>query len=393
MIRFWLPAALLCLLLSCTRSSPDPAAGDILSETASGETPQVLPDAILRAGEYPLWFQVSETGPVLLDSIADAQFSRALIPWPLATHITGILARGDELLMAVNREGFLRFSPRDQNDGIGVFRFSGGEFWRRYTVGAFVLFEGKPAALLYRDGRFLDSPAEPPQPRVWTFNRESAEPEGLDIPALDQFPPADGWEADTLRFGSDGLWYYRVLKPNEPHPDIRLFHTASLRQPGKAVSLGDFQNSALPEPLHAAPAPLKELLETAVAMTGAASVQVISPEFPQQRIFAGKASGSGLLAYYRPGSVDDPLVVAILPNGQGVYLSPHSAARDDTVKPESRLFTLPSLPEGFVYTGIGLAGGGPATTLFAVWEEQEEYSTGAAGFMVLRMPPMESDTE
>jgi hypothetical protein len=36
--------------------------------------------------------------------------------------------------------------------------------------------------------------------------------------------------------------------------------------------------------------------------------------------------------------------------------------------------------EGFCYTGIGMCG----DTIFASWEEQEEYSIGAAGFMVIR---------
>jgi hypothetical protein len=44
-----------------------------------------------------------------------------------------------------------------------------------------------------------------------------------------------------------------------------------------------------------------------------------------------------------------------------------------------RRFSLPPLPEDFVYTGIGLAG----DTVFASWEEQDGYSIGAAGFMVL----------
>ena len=45
-----------------------------------------------------------------------------------------------------------------------------------------------------------------------------------------------------------------------------------------------------------------------------------------------------------------------------------------------RRFSLPALPEGFVYTGIGMI----ANTVFASWEEQEGYSIGAAGFMVIR---------
>jgi hypothetical protein len=41
---------------------------------------------------------------------------------------------------------------------------------------------------------------------------------------------------------------------------------------------------------------------------------------------------------------------------------------------------LPALPEGFVYTGFAWLG----DTLFAAWEEQEDYSIGAAGFMAVK---------
>jgi len=42
--------------------------------------------------------------------------------------------------------------------------------------------------------------------------------------------------------------------------------------------------------------------------------------------------------------------------------------------------SLPPLPEGFVYTGVGRVG----DSLFASWEEQEDFSIGAAGFVVIR---------
>jgi hypothetical protein len=325
---------------------------------------------VLRAGEYPLWFQLSEAGPALLDSIEDARLSAPLVPWPLAAHIPYMLARGDELLMAVNRDGFLRLGPWGVEGETGLFRVSGGEFWRRYTVGAFVLFEGKPAALLYRDDRFLDSGAELPNPRAWTFSTEAAGPLELDIPALDQFPPDEGWDADTVRPGPGGFWYYRLRKGG-PRPEMRLLRTVSLLLPGEEASLGEFQNSALPEPLEAAPAPLGELL--AAVLAGAGTVSVVSPEFPARRLF-GAGSGPGFLAYYRNGA-DGPLAVAILPDGRGMYLTLNA----DRVT-EQEPFTLPALPGGFVYTGIGLAAG----VLCAVWEEQEEFNTGAAGFMVLQ---------
>ncbi|MDR1252671.1 MAG: hypothetical protein LBK62_10990 [Treponema sp.] len=368
MRRSLLAVFLLCLF-SCARSG---------TESVTGLTrygPQ--PIAVLQAGEYPLWFQLTGTGPVLLDSIEDARFSTALIPWPAALHIRFMLAREDELVMAVNRDGFLRLAPWDES-GAGLYHLPGGEFWRRYTVGALVMFEEKPAALLYRDDRFLDSNARFPQPRVWTFGPESSVPEGLDIPALDLFPPDEGWDADTLRLGPDGFWYYRVLKQDGPQPESRLLRAADLGQPGDPVSIGTFQNSALPEPKSAAPAPLRELLDAAARDAWAL---VISPDFPQSRSFTGSGqTGPGLLAYYRTGAAEDGkdiLAAAILPDGQGIYLS------DAVEGPQP--FSLPSLPEGFVYTGIGFAAG----TLFAAWEEQEEYNIGAAGFMVIRMPAAE----
>ena len=380
----FLPLALAGILCSCGRHSRAESVADAVQPEPA---PALQPLAVLQAGEYPLWFQFSETGPVLLESIAGAQLSAALVPWPLAAYVPGILVAGDELFMAVNRDGFLRFVPwpgtgspdRDGPAGLGLYWIYGGEFWRQYTVGAFALVGEKPAALLYRDDRFLDSGAEVPGPRTWTWGPDSAEPEALAIPALDEFPPEEGWNVDTFRLGPDGFWYYRVLRPEAARPEIRLLRTVDPGLPGEEVSLGQFQNSALPEPLSAAPAPLGDLLKAAFVAAGGASAEVVSPEFPQQRHFAGTGEGgTGLLVYYRNGPAG-PCAVAILPDGQGVLVSLNAAAE----QPEVRPFSLPPLPEGFVYTGIGLAAG---DVFCAAWEEQEEFNIGAAGFMVIKNP-------
>jgi hypothetical protein len=377
MFHFWLVPLLCCCLYACARSGPESAAGAGQPEPADAAGP----DAVLRAGEFPLWFQLSETGPVLLDHIEDARFSAALVPWPLAPHISFMLAGDDELLMAINRGGFVRFSPWGESapgaGGTGMYYVSGGELWRQYTVGAFVFWGEQPAALLYRDDRFLDSGAELPRRRMWTFGPGSAGPEGLDVPALDVFPPGAGWSVDALRLGADGFWYFRAVKPGEAEPEIRLLRTAELGQPGETVSVGRFQNAALPWPLDAAPPPLGDLLKAAFAGTGGDFALVLSPAFQERRFFGEQSStGPGLLAYYRNGAAGSPpFLVAALPDGRGIYLAAG----------ESRLFSLPPLPAGFVYTGIGMAGGRDAV-LFASWEEQEEYSIGAAGFMVIQMP-------
>jgi hypothetical protein len=258
--------------------------------------PMARPLAILQTGEYPLWFQLTNEGPVLLNTIEDAIFSVPLIPWPFALYISFFQERDDELIMVINRYGFMKLAPyKGFVEGIALYRFS-NEIFRQYTIGGFVFYKENPTALLYLDERFLDTGNPLPHSRTWTFNMESNIPFPLEIPALEIFPADEGWDIDTLRLGSDGYWYYRARKDSGPQPAIRILRTANLIEAGENTSLGAFQNSAPGEP-------------------------VLHEKFP-----------------------------------------------------------LPPLPDGYVYTGTGRTG----DSLFAAWEEQDNFFIGAAGFMVMK---------
>ena len=284
------------LLLSCSRNIEETP----VPEPTPAPVPAVsvwygaVPLAILQTGEYPLWFQLTEDGPVHIESIEDAINTAAFIPWPLALHVRFFLEREEELFLTINRDGFMKFAPYSDNvTGIAMYRFSGGELWRQYTVGGFVFYDDKPAALLYLDDRFLDTSAPLPRPSTWSFNMESNRPFPLDIPALLPYSPEDGWSVDTLR-SAGGFTYYRAVRKSGSRPAIRMFRTADLNLAGEEISIDVFYNSA-----------------------------------------------------------------------------PHAA---EITQP------LPPLPEGFVYTGIGRAG----DSLFASWEEQDNFYIGAAGFMVIK---------
>ena len=287
------------VVVSCTRTSG--GSSEINSVPApvpvsAVETrPSARAQAILRTGEQPLWFQLTEEGPVHLRVIEDAVLSAALVPWTMALHVRFFQEREDGLVMAVNRDGFLKLAPNGgTTPGLALYRFS-DRFWRQYTVGGFVYYDDKPAALLYIDDRFLDVDAPLPQPRTWSFNMESNSPFPIDIPALQFFPAEEGWDVDTLRPGGDGFWYYRAVKRSGPNPEIRVLRAADLSRAGESVSLDLFYSSA---------SPVDEIIHPA----------------------------------------------------------------------------LPPLPEGFFYTGVGKAG----DSIFASWEEQDNFLIGAAGFVVLK---------
>ena len=335
----------------------------------------VAPLAVLQAGEFPLWFQFTANGPVLIETIEDACFSSALVPWPLAPHVRFMLARGKELLIAVNRDGFIALSPLERGR-LSLYRFSGGEFWRQYTVGAFAFFDEdqqEPAALLYRDDRFLDSDASLPLPRMWTFTWTVAESVPFVLPLIDSYAPRDGWDVDVLRRGGDGLWYFRAIKKtgDEPEfrPEIRM-HRSDLFKKDEQVSLGVFQDAALPEPLSAAPGPLRDMLAAVFAESGSGLAAVVSPEFPTTRSFATDLEKPAISGFYS-GRPENTFLLTATPQGNALYAQTGASV--------IRHFSLPPLPEGFCYTGIGMCG----DTIFASWEEQDEYSIGAAGFMVI----------
>jgi hypothetical protein len=132
------------------------------------------------------------------------------------------------------------------------------------------------------------------------------------------------------------------------------------------------------EPLSAAPVFLKDLLSAAFTAVGSASALVISPDFPNPRLFTENNGGGPVLPAYYRGGVNEAFAMVILPTSKGLYMN--QSAENPVIVPQT--FSLPSLPDGFLYTWVGIAG----DSLFACWEEQEEYNTSAAGFMVIKFP-------
>jgi hypothetical protein len=279
------------------------------------------------------------------------------------------------MVLAVNREGFLIIEAEE--DGPAYLRRAAAPgLWDPYTAGKPFLWDGKPGVLVYRNDFFSETRFPPPNPRVFFLEEGRSEPRGVEPPALESFSPASGWEVDSLSPGPDGFWYYRVTPlPDKQHPGKgpdAYYRSPDLSLGGEKISLGLWRNSFLPEPVGSAPPPLAAFLDRALKapfVSEPAAAAVISSGFSGARVFSAHRENSVLLSgYYREGPPS--LALAVSREGRGLAASGGEAPRP---------FSLLPLPEGFCYTGIGMAG----EVLIASWEEQEDSAIGSAGFMAL----------
>ena len=369
--------------MACSgKGSPSGAAPNTAGEAPVYAGPAWPALALLRTGENPLWFELGQDGPALIGSPETASLA-PFIPWPYTRFIIGMQAWEGFLVMAVNRDGFLVLGAADTQDASSgdvsaeavLYRAADTRLWTSYTAESFFIWDDKPAVLLDRNDFFIESDSAPLRNQVYVLDKSSPVPEGVNIPALESNPP--GWEAEEVHRGSDSFWYFRMKDRSKAQGETVYFRAGDLAGAGDKISMGEWRNSNSPESPKNMPAYLMgALLMASESDLGKVDIaKVISPDFDGSHFYTllTTATGSELLYVYCRET--DHLVLAILPNGQGFY--------SDDEEPGARLFSLPVLPEGFAYTGIAAFG----EILAASWEEQQDASIGAAGFMVMKVPP------
>jgi hypothetical protein len=306
-----------------------------------------------------------------------------------------MLGREDRIILGINREGFLAFAPwtEGENGGIALYRIDNGAYWKDYSVESLFVLDSMPAALLYRDDYFIDSVLPPPSPRVWGLDAAGMEP--LIVGAFEGLAPEDGWDIEALLQGPDDRWSYRAIRKSGGLRGIGYFSAGDLSLPGEASTQGAMQNASRPRPQDQAPEPLRQVLEAVFAADGAASpgiaaaiAALVSPEFESLRYYAAPQAldpmGEDIRFYpgYYLSGEDHSIALAVDPEGRGFI----GALRDGSLT--LREFALPALPQGFVYTGAAFfvlpspPGGGVSVAALGVWEEQEGWNVGAAGFVL-----------
>ena len=380
-IKFALGAVIIILLAAACSERENAGTSGIQTGNKSNQVPagtawQAL--AVLETGDNPLWFELGPEGPALIESPVKASLT-PYVPWPNARFVIGIEAWEGFLVMAVNRDGFLVLGPDDSSDENSaravLYRVSGKGLWDFYTAESFFVWKNKPAVLLYRNDFFEEPTAPSLKPQVYVLEKLSPVTLGTHIPALEDFPP--GWEAETLRKGPGDFWYYRIKDKSKSDGEILYFRANDLTEPGEKILIGEWRKSNSPERPEHMPRDLAAFLSKTALLgfRGVSTVRVTSPEFEGPRFFALDASAGSenpelLYACFRE---KNSLALAVLPDGRGFFSSER--------EPEARPFSLPPLPETFVYTGIAVF----ENILVVSWEEQQDAGIGAAGFMVLRI--------
>ena len=340
--------------------------------------------AMLETGDHPLWFELGPDGPALIAS-PDASTLIPYVPWPHARYAAGIQAWNGYIVMAINRNGFIilgstkdilkgMHDPERDTEAI-MYRVTDNGFWDSYTVESFFIWDDMPAVLLYRNDFFAESSAPPPLPQVHVLDRASPFPLGVNIPAFENVPPGDFWETEVVRQGPDGFWYYRMREKGKAQNSTAYFRAQDLSGDAERVGVGEWRNSDSPgEPELISPhlADVLFMAASILDIEGNPAVRIISPNFDIQRfVWTVPASPENIVQLYGFCSETDQIALAILGDGRGLC----SYGEEPRVRP----FSLPALPEGFVYTGIALLN----DVLLATWEEQEEAGIGAAGFLTM----------
>lgn len=360
------------LLVSCGKGS----AAAIPPKGPDAEAPPFggLPPAFgLELDGTLRWFEFGPEAPAPIAEVLSSSLV-SFEPWPLAQRSTGMAVAGGRIIIAVNRRGFLAVSPLRSGARVDCYKIFDSERFGPYSVSAPFAYRGNPSVALYRDRFFLEPSGAAPDPRAFSVVDDAAAPVPIEPAGFALFPRSEFWDIDACERSADGGLVLRAAREGR----VAYAATDSLDRAGDPIDASAFRAALIPRPVGAADAALRGAL-TAAAAAHPDRVGIVA---------AVTDDGHGAVSFLlSPAAEADPetvLTAAALPPLRAWAYSDAFAAyvlfpdglcavSSDGV---SSLTRFPVLPEGFSYTGIAAAGG----VVVVTWEEQKEWSVGAAGF-------------
>jgi hypothetical protein len=360
-----------------TVAAPEPKS-EPQADVRTSATLWMNPMAIVIPGDNPLWFELSDNGPVVIPSPEEASL-REFLPWPHSLHVKDMLIQENRLVMAVNRLGFLVFIPWDSSR-LGMYSVFDKAYWSRYSIASLFSFDQTPEALLYRDDFFSGNEDVPlPKMPVKGLVKGSTQPIDITIPAFTDFPSSKGWDIEALHRVENGGWYFIAAQKSSDRHEKHYFKTDALNEQPSSISMGDYWLALEPESLQKTSLLLQNTANEAMKSRPenlSYLIEAMSPNSESEIRYAYNSGGASdmisLFAY-----VDDEKALAVFYDGNGAI---GTKTANDSIN--TSVFSLPKLPKDYFYTGIALAD----NTIVASWEEQQSYGVGAAGFVLVKAP-------
>ncbi len=308
-------------------------------------------------------------------------------PWTQQVRVVDVHLLGTDLYCAVNGLGVFVFTDiftADRNLPHKTISLS--RVFRGRTIGTFFYYDSAFYCHLYSDS-VLTSPIPSSQPVALV----SIDPED-DIPKIIPFSFQDrnpGWELALLSPQPGGVWSLAWKFSSEEKTKFRYSDLDVSTWKETEITEEKFLQKLEPLDGVSAPEGLKNAVQ--VVLSGGSAVDSLkTPEQPLVLDVSMRSSRKKIRRTYRFGPS------GMLKKGEGVYerlecfedrgtyylLMPQgtiiltdSGGREETI-------SLPSLPEGFVYTGFVTNG----RKIVAFWEEQDFTLVGSAGICVKTVP-------
>jgi len=359
---------LLCafVLSSCIRHG---SSQDNATQAATAATENLKSTAIVSGGENPRFFELKTSGIIPLKDPSDAALT-PFEPWPLARRIVSFLIRDNLIVAASNRDGLIAFVVRKDNS-TAVYRLSEPDLCGPYSMSSLFLLEDSPVVLLYRDRFFLEPEAPAPEPRLLSLASGNPRLIPRSIPAFDLFPPAEGWDIESIVQNESGRWYFRAVRGKEAGGESAYAMADDLAFESKPSSVAAFHAAQKPLPAQNAEPVLRRALEAAAMEMQSDGVALsLSPGQQSAEPYLIKARGKGEMTRAWACSDGARAYVAFADGSLTI-----AVGRDGPIV-KTRL---PVLPDAYAYTGIAAV----SSMLVASWEEQDGWAVGAAGFVIV----------
>lgn len=355
------------------------------SKKAEAAVEEIPEEPAVQQNDTHRWYSFTRDGfeEIPLPRLAQKPAVKA---WTEAARISSSAATENHAFFTANRRGILIVDKKGN-----VTLESNALFFPTETIGSLFLDEGNPVFHVYRNGVFNteDTAHEVASPFIAEYNMKT----DIFYPVLyrDDFGMADTQEVSSVTVIDGTLFvsikdmgkktsfdYYRVVIPSTFTETASAAHVRTLD--GTPISQEDFQKASNPLSFSIAPERLKGLLsDIPSSVKYSITYQTTgSRSTPVTYLHGFTADTMDSIITEAHAFVSGSWAAALFPDGT-MYFQGSLPDRFAVAAGKSICFSMPELPEGFIYTDFAISG----DFMTAGWEESGVFKTGAAGFIIV----------